>query len=376
MTDTWRRVGAATNDIELRAALAGTVGDETLARDLLALAGRLEEAVAPAVLLQVLELAVRSADVAGAPAALAEASRRRGALLAGLALHMDVTAETPMDLAEWRGDLEQAADILEGLRARLRDEELQLRGVADQDLVYMQLLDSALEVADLDGILRVLERAKARTLLDRVLAAPGGADELGLADRDEARALRERVVRGLSRRLIDPWAPDDVGPVAHRLATVFRRRRPPVVSTHAAATPDQLRQLATRALCCCTTSARRSGSRSRQSALTPTHQQQLWTSLPEGVRTYLEFTTVERQLRSTAHSLTELYDALIAPVGPLLEDAQRVLIVPHGVLHSVPFSGAASARRPVSDRASPCRARPERSGRVARQRTARHARDT
>jgi CHAT domain-containing protein len=240
-------------------------------------------------------------------------------------------------VTEWRNDLERAADILEGLRARLRDEELQLRGVADQDLVYAQLLDSALEGADLDGILRVLERAKARTLLDRVLAALGGADELGLADRDEARALRERVVRGLSRRLTDPWAPDEVGPVAHRLATVFRRRRPPVVSTRAAATPDQVRQLATRGTLLlhyfCTP---------ERITLTPVgaHTSAPTAALditPEEVRTYLEVATVERQLRSTPHSLTELYDALIAPVGPLLEDVQRVLIVPHGVLHSVPF---------------------------------------
>ncbi|WP_406482505.1 CHAT domain-containing protein [Streptomyces sp. NBC_01615] len=239
--------------------------------------------------------------------------------------------------AEWRADLERAADIQEGLRARLRDEELQLHALTDQDLVYERLLRAAFEAGDLDGALRTLERAKARALLDRASATSAGPLELSLADRDEARALRTRVVRGLSRKLTDPWAPDELGPALQRLAAVYRRRRPPSVSARAAATPGQVRRLATGGTLLLhyfcsggriTLVPMYEGSGTPIPALDIT---------PEDVGAYLEVWAGERQVRGTPHSLTELYQGLLAPVEDRLEQALRVLVIPHGVLHSVPF---------------------------------------
>ncbi|MFF7987910.1 CHAT domain-containing protein [Streptomyces sp. NPDC007901] len=239
--------------------------------------------------------------------------------------------------AEWGADLERAADIQEGLRARLRDEELQLLALTEQDLVYERLLRAAFEAGNLEGALRALERAKARTLLDRVSANSADPNELSLTDRDEARALRTRIVRGLSRKLTDPWAPDELGPVKQRLAAVYRRRRPLSVSTRAAATPEQVRRLATGGtlllhyFCAggrVTLVPLYEGSGAPIPALDIT---------PEDVGAYLEVWAGERQVRGTPHSLTELYQGLLAPVEDLLEQAARVLVIPHGVLHSVPF---------------------------------------
>jgi tetratricopeptide (TPR) repeat protein len=239
---------------------------------------------------------------------------------------------------EWRPDLERAADILEGLRGRLRDEELQISALTEQDDVYGQLLQTALDLGDVDAALRVLERAKARTLLDRASATAEPFDELSAADRDEARALRESVVRALGRRLTDPWAPDDVGPLKRRLATVFRLRRPPSVGATAAATPGQVHRIAT------------NGTLLLHYFCTPDHISLVPVGpadaapipkldlTPDDIHAYLDVERAERQVRGASHSLTELYRGLLAPVEPLLNKAERLLVVPHGVLHSVPFA--------------------------------------
>jgi CHAT domain-containing protein/tetratricopeptide (TPR) repeat protein len=248
-------------------------------------------------------------------------------------------AQTGADEDTRHADLEAAADVLEGLRARLRDEELQLGALMEQDSVYGDLLEVAVTRRDADAALRVLERAKARVLLDRLTTEPGATPDLGLGELDEARALRGRIVRALGRRLAEPGrqqAGDELDDAKRRLAAVYRRRRPPPAAPHAGATPELVRQLAT------------------ADALvlhyfcepdrilvmpvgadddTPTPLQ----TTPAEIQALLEAGTAERELRSTPHSLVELYARLLAPLDPLLDHASRLLIIPHGVLHAVPF---------------------------------------
>lgn len=239
---------------------------------------------------------------------------------------------------QWRPDLERAADILEGLRARLRDEDLQLTALTDLDDVYWPLLRTFLADGDIDGALRVLERAKSRALLDRAVAGAGAWAELGYADQDEGRYLRGEMVRALGRRLTNPWAADLVGPLKRRLATHYRTRRRSATGTLAAATPEQVRQVASGGTLVlhyfCSTDGISLVPVGPPSA-TPIPALEL---TPADVHAYLEVWRAEQQVRGESHSLTELYRALVAPVEPLLAEATRLLVVPHGVLHSVPFA--------------------------------------
>src|SRR5205823_123937 len=51
----------------------------------------------------------------------------------------------------------------------------------------------------------------------------------------------------------------------------------------------------------------------------------------------------ERETREECYSLTELYQILIAPIEQELASVNRLLIIPHGILHAVPFH---ALRRP------------------------------
>jgi CHAT domain-containing protein len=277
-------------------------------------------------------------DAIGSAIEAATRRNQHATLFAALRAEAQRKRRAGRPVAEWRPDLERAADILEGLRARLRDEELQISALPEQDDVYGQLLQSALDIGDVDAALRVLERAKARTLLDRASATGEPFGELSAADRDEARALRESVVRALGRQLTDPWAPDDVGSLKRRLATVFRLRRPPSVAVKAAATPEQVHRVATNGtlvLHYFCTPDRISLVPVGPPDAAPIPKLDL---TPDDVHAYLDVMRAERQVRGASHSLTELYRGLLAPVEPLLSRADRLLVLPHGVLHSVPFA--------------------------------------
>ena len=247
-----------------------------------------------------------------------------------------------------QADLEGAADVLEGLRARLRDEELQLGALLEQDSVYGDLLEVAVARRDGDAALRVLERAKARVLLDRLTTAPVVTSDLELGELDEARALRGRIVRALGRRLAEPGRPpdsDDLEDAKRRLAAVYRRRRRPPAIPHAGATPEQVRQLAgagTLVLHYFCEPSRIVVMPVGAGGQTPITLD----TTPAEIQALLDAGAVEQELRSTPHSLVELYARLLAPLEELLDGPSRLLIIPHGVLHAVPFHALRPRRGP------------------------------
>lgn len=287
-------------------------------------------------------------------AALAGAGRRNqhATLFAARLARARWLAGTGADEDTRLADLEAAADVLEGLRARLRDEELQLGALLEQDSVYGDLLGAAVTRRDGDAALRVLERAKARILLDRLATEPDAVPHLGqaglsLGELDEARALRGRIVRLLGRQLAEPgYQPGgDLDEARRRLAAVYRRRRPPPATPHAGATPEQVRDLGTNGTFilnyfCEPDRILVMPVGAGDETLIPLR------TTPAEVRALLEANAAERELRSTPHSLTELHARLLEPLEPLLEHASRLLVIPHGVLHAVPFHALRPRRGP------------------------------
>ncbi|MFE2973114.1 CHAT domain-containing protein [Streptomyces sp. NPDC059340] len=56
------------------------------------------------------------------------------------------------------------------------------------------------------------------------------------------------------------------------------------------------------------------------------------------MRDYLEVWNAERPIRATPHSLATLYEGLIGPAEELPAEVQRLMIVPNGIPHAVPFA--------------------------------------
>ncbi|WP_425246942.1 CHAT domain-containing protein [Streptomyces sp. NEAU-NA10] len=240
-------------------------------------------------------------------------------------------------LPRWRADLERAADLIEGLRDRLRDEQLRLYALPEQDMVYAQLLEAALADGDLNEALRVLERAKARTLFDQAEAGGPGLQRLGAAEAGEAEALRGRIIRALHRGFGRPWESSEVEALTRRLASLYRGRQRRPLGARAAATPREAVEAATDG----TAVLHYFCGPDRITLVVVVDQVARQVRLditPQDVRDHLEVWDAERRIRATPHSLAALYEGLIAPAEGLLAAMRRLLVVPHGVLHAVPFA--------------------------------------
>jgi hypothetical protein len=266
--------------------------------------------------------------------------------------------------------LENAADVLEGLRANMRDVELQIGTLTDKEAVYAQLLEYAIRPSsDPAQALRIMERAKSRALLesmsddDALAAADEDLDRLG-----QARGLRVAIVHEMRRQMTsgaDAESQQRLQIYRDQLSTLYkaryrRRTRHPLPG----ATPEEVCQLAEpgRAVLHFFCGPRRifvtpviAGEIQPPRVLpdiTPERVRELVSVLSrdvEGRRRGGSSDGVERTLRPSvgrparrdamAASLKDLYVGLIEPLEQQLAGLERLLVIPHGVLHAVPFHG-------------------------------------
>jgi CHAT domain-containing protein len=253
---------------------------------------------------------------------------------------------------------ERAADVLESLRAELREVELQVGALVDKEAVYSHLLRHSMHPdADREDGVRIMERCKARGLLDEI---SGVADDA--ADSDSQRALlaedasqlRRQFVRAMAEQIApSSEAPDSVQmrdiaakleSLRGALADVFKRQfRSSRIAPARGATPDEIRlfsagQVLLHYFCDRTgvfVVAIVDGEIHRPRLLPQTQD--------DTIRDLLQTFSFELEARIPCRTLEELYRLLVAPLEDLIKGQQRVLIIPHDFLHVVPFH---ALRRP------------------------------
>jgi CHAT domain-containing protein len=228
----------------------------------------------------------------------------------------------------------QAVDVIESVRGRLRE--------VDADPVYRALIEHAVGTQDAAEALRLTERAKSRGLLEEIVGS--GRSAVGTEALDDLRSARVDVVRALRRiersEVGDPQAAADVHRRESTLGSLYRRhlrnvRRAP----QRAATAEEAQELATAGtvvldyFCAEGAIVLTVASNGRIAAA-----RKLPNVTPEEVAFLLEDLAAECVQRVECLSLRRLYELLLEPAADVLGGGMRILVVPHGVLHGVPFS--------------------------------------
>jgi len=200
----------------------------------------------------------------------------------------------------------QAIDLIEGLRAGVSAAEARVGFFATVVDTYAHAVLLCLEIGDQERAFDTVERARARALLD-ILAAglpdlPGekGATTMTSAEVQAALPDDALLLEYFTTGLVE--APD------YRTAAppgVQRHRFPPARTLIFAVTRDEVQV--------------------HDAGLSPNDL------LPRRLDSVVERHFLEPHIRRT------LYDRLIAPIAGLLQDRQRLYLVPHGPLHYIPF---------------------------------------
>ncbi len=296
-----------------------------------------------------------------------------------------------------REDLEAAADLFEDQRRTLPGDEVRSAFQCDHLLPFQELLRLELEAhaeggADAADVLAQLDRFRARTLADRLGMADRDHDE-GEAQQAGTQDLRAHLAwlyRRLHRLHDEAGASTD----GDRRAAGDRTR---AARTHAQDPPCCARpqprcasmpswtsgrcstrsspathwsSTACRATSCSPACVTRAGVQVKRRLAA-------WPQVIDAVRSVrFQVETLRHgsapvqrhlptlELRVHAH-LQRLHALVWQPLEPLLGDPQRVLIVPHAQLGSVPFAALHDGERCVAEQLAD-RLRPERALRAAR----------
>jgi len=278
-----------------------------------------------------------------------------------------------------------AREALEALRGSLRGDELKIAFLKDKTEVYAHLVELSLERDDPSArsdAFAYIEEAKSRTLLDLVFHA---VQRLGRADPGESdlvrsiRDLREElnwyyhVAEQEQLRPGEP-APERVQALSREIGTRERdlarivRDLPQDIRAFELQGPgvfgvDALRAVLPRDAVV----VEYFQAHDRILACLVTHDDLriLPVSLASRVANHIRLlqfqfskfrlgdeyvqTFARPLLETTRAHLRELYDELLAPVAPFL-DERHVIVVPHGFLHHVPFHALFDGERYVMDR--------------------------
>jgi hypothetical protein len=238
---------------------------------------------------------------------------------------------------------EQAADILENLRADLKSVDAQIAALENKEACYGELLFAAVEARDGARAMRLMERAKARALLE-AMHARENFRPLDAANEQDARNLRQQLVRALKQQMEgnDPQGMN-VERLKNRLASAYRRSLPAQrAGFQPGARAVDVEQFSAKAavvqyfLCddMLIISVARDGR-----SMPPL-------TIPRGKIWFGELLSrfeMERDELTDCPSLRDLYAVLIQPVEGVLEGATQLILVPHGILHMLPIHAAQSA---------------------------------
>lgn len=345
-------VEAGASDAALRPAVASL-------HDRFTAAGLAFEAARAELLLA--RLALLGGDLAAAHAhywAVATVAADRGdaetAYLAGVGQARAFRAAD--DLVQSRQALEAVIAMVEGTRGQILAEEHRAGFLDDKLIAYRELASLCLAQDDIAGALQAIERAKARTLAEILDAGPRQEAAAEISAEAQALATEERTLRDHlqalpaadKRRILER----DLATVRRRLAQATARygdRSPdaiPTIETICAQLPADTLLLVYGALAEQTLlfALDRDGLRSPPCPVgLPPSQDELRLDLARITAVgRLPRDTAQRwatqQIRSAQVPLAAWYDRYLAPIRHELPRYSRLLIVPDGLLNSLPFS--------------------------------------
>jgi CHAT domain-containing protein/tetratricopeptide (TPR) repeat protein len=235
------------------------------------------------------------------------------------------------------GLMERSIDVLEGLRAAMREVSLQIGALADKEGAYGDLLRLAVGAPPRTELaMRVMERAKARGLLDQMAA---GREEAAPAERDLAAYLRRKIVRLLRRQLVLGDQTDvEVRRTKEQLGAVFQRAYSRRGMPVAPATPAEIISLAAEDSAVVHYFIDHRGT---FASVATAGQMHAPIFLPEAtletVGSLLDSFTFELKTRRPSRALEELYAIVFQPLTAHLQGVSSLLVLPHRILHRVPF---------------------------------------
>lgn len=231
-----------------------------------------------------------------------------------------------------------AVDVLESLRAEVSTIESQIGVMEDKESIFGELLLSAVEEADAPLANRLMERGKARGLLEEMDARSGGRP-LQTEEEQKARYLRQQLVRA---KATDPAQRVRLERIRDRFASLYRQSQP-AYKSHPGGRAEDVVRLSAHGGAVIEYYVSES-----EVIATVARDGQLIAPMQLGfAKTRLArlFETLQFEIATGehCHSLTGFYTALIQPFEQFINGAERIVFIPHGVLHMIPLH---AARRP------------------------------
>lgn len=262
---------------------------------------------------------------------------------------------------------QQAIEVKEFIQSDLKIEELKASFAAEQINVYENLIALLLQEYRLEEAFNYVERAKARAFLDQIANGSRdfrtGADDRLLqqeqALKNEITALRTQLVT-LYNRPNNQWDTEAIATVQTQLTTLekdytnllteLKLQSPEAASLVSVdvATLDEIQSL----LDADTTLVEYFVTEQQTLAFIITRNSFQTATLnvtQEDLTKKIEAFRRFASLRNLhPKSLQQLYEWLITPLKPLLNTSQ-LAIVPHGILHYLPFAALSTGDRYLSD---------------------------
>lgn len=261
------------------------------------------------------------------------------------------------DLTQGRRALEAVIEAVEATRGQLLAEEHRAGFLDDKLIGYRELASLCLAQGDVAGTLRAIERAKARTLAELLDAGPRQDAAAEISAEAQALATEEHTLRDRLQAL--PEAETDARRALERDLAAARRQLAqattrygdrgsdaiPTIEAICAQLPTDTLLLVYGALAEQTLlfAFDQDGLRSPPCPVgLPPSQDELRLDLARITAVgRLPRDTAQRwatqQIRSAQVPLASWFDRYLAPVRHLLERHARLLIVPDGLLNSLPF---------------------------------------